>query len=139
MPYGEASPLGALIDRHHDKLKNNRHNWERQWQNIAEYVLPHRADFITAQSKGNERLEMAFEGTALRLLKRFASNIHNVFTPMGAEWFKLTTGVSQLDKNRNVALWLEEGIFLFRIVFLVLAVRWKLTQFFVTTNRQQKI
>ena len=109
MPYGEANALGVLIDRHHDKLKNNRHNWERQWQDMAEYVLPHRADFITVQSKGNERLDMAFEGTAMRLLKRFASNIHNVFTPMGAEWFKLTTGVTQLDKNRNVSLWLEEA------------------------------
>jgi len=109
MPYGEANALGVLLDRHHDKLKNNRHNWERQWQDIAEYVLPHRADFTTVQSKGNERLEMAFEGTAMRLLKRFASNIHNVFTPMGAEWFKLTTGISNLDKQRNVALWLEEA------------------------------
>ena len=90
--------LGSVIDRQHEKLKNNRRNWERQWQEMAEYVLPHRADFTTTHSKGDERRGMAFEGTAMRLLKRFASNIHNVFTPMGAEWFKLTTGIPQLDK-----------------------------------------
>ena len=101
--------LGSVVDRHHEKLKNNRRNWERQWQEMAEYVLPHRADFTTTHSKGDERRGMAFEGTAMRLLKRFASNIHNVFTPMGAEWFKLTTGIPQLDKERNVALWLEES------------------------------
>jgi len=109
MAYGQTNAIGAILDRHHEKLKNNRHNWERQWQDMAEYVLPHRADFITERSKGQERMDMAFEGTAMRLLKRFASNIHNVFTPMGAEWFKLTSGVSQLDKERNVALWLEEA------------------------------
>ena len=52
---------------------------------------------------------MAFEGTAMRALKRFASQIHNVFTPMGAEWFKLTTGITGIDKQRDVQLWLEEA------------------------------
>ena len=104
-----SSDLAAYIDRHHEKLKNNRRVWEREWQEMAEYVLPHRSDFTTTHSKGDDRMGMAFEGTAMRLLKRFASNIHNVFTPMGAEWFKLTTGIAELDKSRNVALWMEEA------------------------------
>ena len=105
----QSSPLGTVLDRHHEKLKNNRNQWERQWQDIAEYVLPHRSDFTTTHSKGADRMDHAFEGSAMRLLKRFASNIHNVFTPMGAEWFKLTSGHSALDKERNVSLWIEEA------------------------------
>jgi hypothetical protein len=100
--------LGQIIDQQHEKLKTNRAQWERQWQEMAEYVLPHRADFNTVQSRGADRMDMAFEGTAMRLLKRFASNIHNVFTPMGAEWFKLSASHPELNKNRNIALWLEE-------------------------------
>tara|TARA_Y100001956_G_C4122860_1_gene188445 strand:- start:1345 stop:2985 length:1641 start_codon:yes stop_codon:yes gene_type:complete len=103
------SSLGTILDRHHEKLKTNRSTWERQWQEIAEYVLPHRSDFTTTHKRGADRMEDAFEGTALRLLKRFASNIHNVFTPMGAEWFKLSSGNTNLDKVRNVTLWLEEA------------------------------
>ena len=105
----QGNDIGAVIDRHHEKLKNNRRTWEREWQEMAEYVLPHRSDFTTTHSKGDDRMGMAFEGTAMRLLKRFASNIHNVFTPMGAEWFKLTTGIPELDKNRNVAIWMDEA------------------------------
>ena len=105
----QGNDIGAVIDRHHEKLKNNRRTWEREWQEMAEYVLPHRSDFTTTHSKGDDRMGMAFEGTAMRLLKRFASNIHNVFTPMGAEWFKLTTGIPELDKNRNVAIWIDEA------------------------------
>ena len=105
----QQNPLGSILDRQHEKLKGNRRNWEREWQEMAEYVLPHRADFTTTHSKGADRMYSAFEGSAMRLLKRFASNIHNVFTPMGAEWFKLTSGITQLDKERNVALWLEEA------------------------------
>tara|TARA_Y100000590_G_scaffold352674_1_gene405332 strand:- start:252 stop:1889 length:1638 start_codon:yes stop_codon:yes gene_type:complete len=101
--------LGSILDQQHEKLKTDRSTWERQWQEMAEYVLPHRADFNMVQSRGANRMEMAFEGSAMRLLKRFASNIHNVFTPMGAEWFRLSSGNSGLDKNRSVALWLEEA------------------------------
>jgi len=109
MAHGEKDPLGIRIDKHFEHLKGKRSTWERHWQELAEYVLPHRSDFTSKRSLGEERLEMAFEGTAMRALKRFASQIHNVFTPMGAEWFKLTTGIPGVDKQRDVQLWLEEA------------------------------
>jgi len=85
MAYEEKDPLATALAKQYDYLKGKRTTWERNWQEIAEYVLPHRSDFTSKRSLGEERLEMAFEGTAMRSLKRFASNIHNVFTPMGAE------------------------------------------------------
>ena len=109
MAYSEKDPLGTRIDKHFEYLKGNRSTWERNWQELAEYVLPHRSDFTSKRSLGDERLEMAFEGTAMRALKRFASQIHNVFTPMGAEWFKLTSGITAIDQNRDVQLWLENA------------------------------
>ena len=80
---GNRDPFGTRIDKHYEYLKGKRTTWERQWQELAEYVLPHRSDFTSKRSLGEERLEMAFEGTAMRALKRFASQIHNVFTPNG--------------------------------------------------------
>ena len=64
----QQNPLGPVLDRLHEKLKNNRRTWEREWQEMAEYVLPHRADFTTTHSKGADRMYTAFEGTAMRLL-----------------------------------------------------------------------
>ena len=109
MAYSEKDPIATSLDKQYEFLKGKRTTWERNWQEIAEYVLPHRSDFTAKRSKGEERLEMAFEGTAMRSLKRFASNIHNVFTPMGAEWFRLTTGHPYLDNQRHIALWLEDA------------------------------
>ena len=109
MAYAEKDPIATALDKQYEFLKGKRTTWERNWQEIAEYVLPHRSDFTAKRSKGEERLEMAFEGTAMRSLKRFASNIHNVFTPMGAEWFRLTTGHPYLDNQRHIALWLEDA------------------------------
>ena len=54
------SSLGTILDRHHEKLKTNRSTWERQWQEIAEYVLPHRSDFTTTHKRGADRMEDAF-------------------------------------------------------------------------------
>ena len=109
MAYSEKDPIATSLDKQYEFLKGKRTTWERNWQEIAEYVLPHRSDFTAKRSKGEERLEMAFEGTAMRSLKRFASNIHNVFTPMGAEWFRLTTGHPYLDNQRHIPLWLEDA------------------------------
>ena len=109
MAYSEKDPIATSLDKQYEFLKGKRTTWERNWQEIAEYVLPHRSDFTSKRSKGEERLEMAFEGTAMRSLKRFASNIHNVFTPMGAEWFRFTTGHPYLDNQRHIALWLEDA------------------------------
>ena len=109
MAYEEKDPLATSLSKQYEFLKGKRTTWERNWQEIAEYVLPHRSDFTSKRSLGEERLEMAFEGTAMRSLKRFASNIHNVFTPMGAEWFRLTTGHPYLDNQRHIALWLEDA------------------------------
>ena len=105
----EKDPVATSLDKQYEFLKGKRTTWERNWQELAEYVLPHRSDFTSKRSKGEERLEMAFEGTAMRSLKRFASNIHNVFTPMGADWFRLTTGHPYLDNQRKIALWLEDA------------------------------
>ena len=105
----EKDPIATQLDKQYEFLKGKRTTWERNWQEIAEYVLPHRSDFTSKRSKGEERLEMAFEGTAMRSLKRFASNIHNVFTPMGADWFRLTTGHPYMDSQRKIALWLEDA------------------------------
>ena len=109
MAFEERDQLATALSKQYEFLKGKRTTWERNWQEIAEYVLPHRSDFTAKRSKGEERLEMAFEGTAMRSLKRFASNIHNVFTPMGAEWFRLTTGHPYLDNQRHIALWLEDA------------------------------
>ena len=35
------------IDKHFEYLKGKRSTWERNWQELAEYVLPHRSDFTS--------------------------------------------------------------------------------------------
>ncbi len=43
-----------------DQLKTKRQNWESHWQEIAEYVLPRRADVTTTRSRGDKRTEKNF-------------------------------------------------------------------------------
>ena len=47
------------------QLKGKRQNWESHWQEIADYVLPRRADVNVKRSDGDKRTEFIYDGTAL--------------------------------------------------------------------------
>ena len=47
MAYSEKDPLGTRIDKHFEYLKGKRSTWERNWQELAEYVLHNRSDFTS--------------------------------------------------------------------------------------------
>ena len=90
------------------ELEGDRHNWEAQWQEIAEYVIPRRADFIQKWSPGEKRRNKIYEGTAVRALTRFSAGIHNTLTNASMPWFQLTVD-RELQQSRDVQLWLEES------------------------------
>ena len=45
MAYAEKDPIATALDKQYEFLKGKRTTWERNWQEIAEYDLPHRSDF----------------------------------------------------------------------------------------------
>ena len=90
------------------QLETDRHNWETYWQEISEYMLPRRADFITEYAPGEKRRNKIYEGTAVRALTRFSSGIHNTLTNASIPWFQLTVE-RDLMQDRQVQLWLEEA------------------------------
>ena len=60
----------AVIELHsrYKKLVDLRSNWESHWQEIADYVLPKRADIIKERTRGDKRTEQIYDGTALHAL-----------------------------------------------------------------------
>jgi len=90
------------------ELESDRQNWEHYWQQVAEYMIPRRADFISNYSPGEKRRSKIFEGTGVRALTRFASGIHNTLTNASMPWFRLSVE-PELMQDRQVQLWLEEA------------------------------
>ena len=99
--------LGSQLIAEYENLKGNRHNWEAQWQEIAELLIPRKADFTATHSAGSERRESIFESTPVQTLTRFSSGLHNTLTSSSIPWFTLKID-RRLEGDRAVQLWLDE-------------------------------
>jgi len=100
--------LVVEILEEYEDMKQTRANWERMWQEIAEYMIPQRADFTVKQSSGEQRREKIYEGTAVRALERSAAGLHNTLTSSAVPWFHLKVQRA-LQEDRDVQLWIEEA------------------------------
>ena len=53
-------PVPELFNKYR-KLVDLRSNWESHWQEIADYVLPKRADVNKERSRGDKRTELIYD------------------------------------------------------------------------------
>ena len=104
-PTPEERELATQIFQEFSEIESERHNWENYWQEIAEYMIPRRADFTTQYSPGEKRRSKIYEGTAVRALTRFASGLHNTLTSSALSWFQLKVP-RPLMQDREVQLWM---------------------------------
>ena len=81
-------PVIELHNRY-KKLVDLRSNWENHWQEIADYVLPKRADIIKQRTRGDKRTEQIYDGTALHALNLLSSSLHGMLTNAATPWFSL--------------------------------------------------
>jgi hypothetical protein len=117
-----ATAVGGMNDsrakdvmRRHDRMKSARSNFERMWQEIAERILPRAAEFTGQKTPGEKRTERQFDSTAPLALERFAAAMHSLLTPSTQQWHKLRVPDDELNKSRDVKIYLDEVTnFLFR-------------------------
>lgn len=99
-----------VLVEEYESLKGDRGNWENMWQDIAELMIPRRADFTHKyRASGEQRRDRCYESTAIRALVRAASGLHNTLTSNTVPWFSLETEDRDLMKNREIQIWLEEA------------------------------
>jgi hypothetical protein len=104
------SELANSLVQEYEALKSDRGNWETMWQDIAELMIPRRADFTNRyRASGEQRRDRIYESSAVRALVRAASGLHNTLTSSTVPWFNLETEDRELMKNRQVQLWLEDA------------------------------
>ena len=102
----------------YEALKGDRGNWENQWQDIAELMIPRKADFTNHfRASGEQRRSRIYESTAVRAVVRAASGLHNTLTSNTVPWFSLEAEDPQISGDRDVRLWLEEAARITNSVF----------------------
>lgn len=96
--------LGSL-----KRLRAGRGVWESHWQELAEFMLPRRADFGVAQTPGAKRTERQFDGAPMQAARGLAASLDGMLKPRTATWFSLRAADPDLNRRGEVRRWLEEA------------------------------
>jgi hypothetical protein len=80
-----------------DKLAVQRSTWEHHWQEVAEYVVPRKADVTKQRSSGDKRMEQVYDGTAIHAAEMLSASLHGMLTNPSMQWFDL----AYLDEDLN--------------------------------------
>ena len=87
---GDDAEYKSVMDRY-KKAKGRWNNWQDVWEEIYDYVLPHRESFFQEYS-GQRRTENIYDETAVVGLPKFASRLQLGFFPPNGRAFKLAPG-----------------------------------------------
>ncbi|WP_420348625.1 portal protein [Pelagibius sp.] len=98
--------IDDLLARH-KRLKDQRRLWESHWQELAEVMLPRRADFTTEHLAGERRRDHLFDGTPMLARRGLSAAIDGLLKPKTARWFRIKTRDEDLGEDEAVKRWLE--------------------------------
>lgn len=105
-----ADALGLEIKALHEREKGKRANWEQHWFEIAELVIPRRDQIFETRNKvkGDKKNRKQYDASAPHFLELLASALHSMLTNPSVQFFELTTGDPEIDKNPEVRKWLQD-------------------------------
>src|SRR5210317_1632171 len=91
-----------------ENLEGSRANWDTHYQELADYMLPRKADIVRKRSRGEKRMELIFDGTALQAVDLLSSSLHGMLTSGATPWFHLDVKDTELNRDDDVREWLQD-------------------------------
>ena len=91
-----------------DRLTSQRQNWETHWQEVADYMMPRKADVTKLRSKGDKRTELIFDSSPLQAVELLAASLHGMLTNPSTPWFSLRFKEDMEDQD-EAKEWLESA------------------------------
>ena len=89
------------------RLADSRRPWDAHWQELAETLLPRRADFTTARSPGDKRTEKQFDGVPMQAARGLAAALDGMLKGKSTRWFSIKAADEGLNRRTEVKQWLE--------------------------------
>jgi len=103
----QVSPIVSQLDRRYRTLQSQRSNWEKHWQELADYMLPRKADIVKKRTQGDKRTELIYDGTAIHAVELLASSLHGMLTSPSTPWFSMRYRDPGLQRDDAAHEWLE--------------------------------
>lgn len=99
---------GNQLIKRFEFVRNRRDNWDSHYQELADYMLPRKADIVKKRSRGDKRMELIYDGTALQSIDLMASFLHGMLTSGASPWFHLDIKDTELNSSEEVREWLQD-------------------------------
>ena len=96
-----------LLNRH-KTLKGQRRGWEDHWQQLAEVMLPRRADFSQSSGGGEKRADQIYDSTPMLARRGLSAAIDGLLKPRTSRWFHVKVADGGDDENDEAKAWLED-------------------------------
>jgi hypothetical protein len=103
----QVSPIVSQLDRRYRTLQSQRSNWEKHWQELADYMLPRKADIVKKRTQGDKRTDLIYDGTAIHAVELLASSLHGMLTSPSTPWFSMRYRDAALQRDDAANEWLE--------------------------------
>lgn len=97
------------IDLKIQQLKTERQTWETHWQELADYILPNKNTVTNQKSPGQKRSVQVLDSTGIQSNELLAGALHGLLTSPNSQWFELTTGDVDLDRDDDVRFFLQKS------------------------------
>ena len=91
------------------RLAEERRSWEPHWQELAEMLLPRRADFIPDRTLGAKRTEKQFDSVPMQAARGLAAALDGLLKPKSERWFHLRAEDEELNRDPEVKRWFEHA------------------------------
>lgn len=107
LEFKPTDPRAAMLVKRFRTLQTQRVTWEDHWQQIADYIVPRKADVVKSRSPGDKRQELVFDGTAIHAAELMAASLHGMLTNASVPWFSLRYIGRELNEEDEAKEWLE--------------------------------
>jgi len=91
------------------RLQEQRSNFESHWQDVADVMLPRRADITKERAKGDKRNIEIYDSTAIHALELLASSLHGMLTSSAQRWFSLRFKEPMTNDVDEAKEWLDDA------------------------------
>ena len=91
-----------------DALKALRGVWETHWQEVTDYTIPRKNEYVKSNVPGEKKGVELYDNTSMVSLETLVAALHGLLTNPNTLWFLLQTGDPILDDSDEVATYLQD-------------------------------
>lgn len=91
-------------------LWKDRSQWETQWRDVAELILPRAGNFTASDERNRSsgsRWDSIYDSSSVRPLRILAAGMMSGLTSPARPWFRLTTPDPELMEIESVKIWID--------------------------------